>query len=83
MNLATLEDLKAAEERILKAFDSLKNHVMDVKPAKRWLKTNEFMTQYSIKHRDTLVKMRQTGEVKGEKKLGEWYYDTQSFLPTK
>lgn len=82
MNIPTTEDLKAVEQRLLTHIIALSEHVKDVYPKKRWLKSKEFMEHFDIAHPDTLTKMRKCGEVKARMKLGVYYYDKESFLPS-
>lgn len=82
MNIPTTEDLKAVEQRLLTHILALSEYVKDAYPRKRWLKSKEFMEHFDIGHPDTLKKMRINGEVKAKLKIGHWYYDTDSFLPS-
>lgn len=82
MEIPSKEDLQATENRLINKINSLEEHIKTLKPAKRWLKSKEFMELFDIKHKDSLIKLRNTGQVKAKMKLSEWYYDKDSFLPS-
>lgn len=82
MNIPTSDDLKAVENRLLSQLLAIQAQIRDAYPRKRWLKSKEFMEHFDIGHPDTLKKMRLSGEVKAKLKIGVWYYDVDSFLPS-
>lgn len=80
MQVPTLEDLQAVENRLSKQLSLINDRLEEIKPPKKWLKSAQFMELFDIKTKDTLAKMRDNNEVKAKLKGGVWYYDKDSFL---